>query len=169
MIAAPIFWRTAMRSWISGSIAAPCRTVLPSANTALRSTCSVAPTLGNGRRSSQPTSPSVVRRRPPSSWWIWAPSCSSTMRCQLTWRPPMSSPPRPGMRASPVRCRRGPHRRIGMRLLPLNSSSRSAESGVTSSACTLTVPAPSSSDSTCTPMARSISLTMNVSEMAGVL
>jgi hypothetical protein len=43
---APIFWSTPMRSMISGSMAAFFSSVTPFARTAVRSTCSVAPTLG---------------------------------------------------------------------------------------------------------------------------
>ena len=43
---APIFWRIATRSMISGSMAALRNTVVPSARTAVSSTCSVVPTLG---------------------------------------------------------------------------------------------------------------------------
>ena len=43
---APIFCRIAMRSMISGSIAALRSVVMPRARTAVSSTCSVAPTLG---------------------------------------------------------------------------------------------------------------------------
>ena len=45
---APIFCRIAMRSMISGSIAAFFSSVTPLARTAVSSTCSVAPTLGYG-------------------------------------------------------------------------------------------------------------------------
>ncbi len=45
---APIFCSTAMRSMISGSMAALRSSVTPSAITAVSSTCSVAPTLGYG-------------------------------------------------------------------------------------------------------------------------
>ena len=43
---APIFCRIAMRSMISGSIAALRSVVMPRARTEVSSTCSVAPTLG---------------------------------------------------------------------------------------------------------------------------
>ncbi len=45
---APIFWSTAMRSMISGSIAAFASSVMPSARTAVSRSCSVAPTDGYG-------------------------------------------------------------------------------------------------------------------------
>ena len=48
LMIAPIFCRTAIRSMISGSIAALRSSVTPSARTAVSSTCSVAPTLGYG-------------------------------------------------------------------------------------------------------------------------
>ena len=50
-----------MRSMISGSIAAPLSSVMPSARTAVSSTCSVAPTLGYGSSILAPCRP--VRRR----------------------------------------------------------------------------------------------------------
>ena len=46
LMTAPIFCSTAIRSMISGSIAALLSSVTPSARTAVSSTCSVAPTLG---------------------------------------------------------------------------------------------------------------------------
>ena len=46
-----------MRSMISGSIAAFASSVMPSASTAVSSTCSVAPTLGYGSRTFAPCRP----------------------------------------------------------------------------------------------------------------
>ena len=63
---APIFCRIAMRSMISGSIAAFFSSVTPSASTAVSSTCSVAPTLGYGSSMSRPSRPLGAVRRMPS-------------------------------------------------------------------------------------------------------
>ena len=63
---APIFCRTAMRSMISGSMAALRSSVMPSARTAVSSTCSVAPTLGYGRSILAPCRPLGAEMRMPS-------------------------------------------------------------------------------------------------------
>ena len=63
---APIFCRMAMRSMISGSMAAFFSSVTPFARTAVSSTCSVAPTLGYGSSMSAPCSPSGAVMRMPS-------------------------------------------------------------------------------------------------------
>ena len=63
---APIFCRIAMRSMISGSIAAFLSSVTPFARTAVSSTCSVAPTLGYGRSMFAPCRPFGAVIRMPS-------------------------------------------------------------------------------------------------------
>ena len=121
---APIFCRMLMRSMISGSIAAPESSVMPSASTAVSSTCSVAPTLGYG---SAIFAPVQAVRAPTSgcrsgSFSTMAPNLRSTSRWKSMGRSPMRQPPRSGMNASPRRCSSGPQNRIGMRLEPACAS-----------------------------------------------
>ena len=70
-----------MRSMISGSMAALRRVVEPRARTAVSSTCSVAPTLGYGSRTSAACRPrGAVSRRPSRRFSICAPNSRSTSR-----------------------------------------------------------------------------------------
>src|SRR4051812_13140598 len=120
---APIFCRIAMRSMISGSIAAFRSSVTPSARVAVSSTCSVAPTLGYGRWMCAPCSPfGADSRMPAGSFSTIAPNLRSASRWKSMGRSPIRQPPRSGMNASPSWCSSGPQNRIGIRLDPACAS-----------------------------------------------
>ena len=78
---APIFCSTLMRSMISGSIAAFASSVMPSARTAVSSSCSVAPTLGYGSAILVPCSRRGARMwMPLSVLSTTAPNCRRMSR-----------------------------------------------------------------------------------------
>ena len=81
VMSAPIFCRIAIRSMISGSVAAPRSSVWPSARVAESSTCSVAPTDGYGKSILAPCNPcGALIRIPESSFSTLAPKLRSTSR-----------------------------------------------------------------------------------------
>ena len=81
LMMAPIFCSTAIRSTISGSVAAPESSVMPSARVALSRTCSVAPTEGYGREILAPWSPLGAEMwMPPGRFSTTAPNWRSTSK-----------------------------------------------------------------------------------------
>ena len=72
---------TAMRSMISGSVAAPESSVMPSARVALSNTCSVAPTDGYGKEILAPCRPLGAEMwMPPGRFSTTAPNWRRTLR-----------------------------------------------------------------------------------------
>src|SRR6266508_3725768 len=164
---APIFCSSAMRSMISGSIAALDSSVTPSASTAANSTCSVAPTLGYSRRSLVPTSLSAFRWMPSGRWSTEAPSDRRASMWNCTEQEPISQPPSVGTTASPKRCSIGPHSRMGMRLLPAKPLSSARPVGRTSAAEIRSAPGEGAVPSP--PMTVSMSETISTSWIPGTL
>src|SRR5450830_1090872 len=166
---APIFCSTLMRSMISGSIAAFDSSVMPSARTAVRSSCSVAPTLGYGRAILVPCRRRGARRwMPPSRFSTTAPNCRRMSRWKLIGRSPIRQPPRSGMNASPSRCSSGPQNRIGMRLAPACASMSATWALSTSVGSSAMTPA-ASSEVTRTPCSSRSSRTTATSRIRGTL
>ena len=165
---APIFCSTATRSMISGSVAAPDSSVLPSASTAANKVCSVAPTDGYGRWIFAPFSPFGAVMWMPSAWSLStsAPSLRRVSRWKSMGRPPMLQPPSAGMKASPRRCSSGPEKRIGMREEPARVSTSATDGISTWEALMVTMPL-SPLTSTSTPCRRSRSDTTCTSRISG--
>ncbi len=166
---APIFCSTAIRSTISGSVAALRSSVTPSARTAVKRTCSVDPTLGYGSVIFVPRSFwGASMCRPSGRLSTTAPKARSASRWKSIGRSPIRQPPRSGMKAWPIRCSSGPHSRIGMRLSPACAaisawSARSIEVGSSTSSSRF---APVR---TVTPCASSSPVTIRTSLICGTL
>ena len=165
---APIFCRTATRSMISGSVAAPDSSVLPSARTAASRVCSVAPTEGYGRWIFAPCRPWGAVMWMPSrcSLFTSAPSLRNVSRWKSIGLPPMLHPPSAGMKASPRRCSSGPENRIGIRDEPDRVSTSATSARLTLVASMMTVPL-LPSNATSTPCRRSRSETTYTSRISG--
>ena len=163
---APIFCSTAIRSMISGSMAAPRSSVVPFARTAVSSTCSVAPTLGYGSVMSAPCRPfGADSRMPLGSLSTVAPNARSASRWKSIGRSPMRHPPRSGINAWPSRCRSGPQKRIGMRDAPACASISSMWADTAPDGSRRSTPSPSSS--IVTPCTSSSERTTCTSLMSG--
>ena len=126
---APMRFRNAVRSVISGSRAAFSITVSPFASTAAVSRFSVAPTLGNSSTMRAPHSALQRARMNPCSTAISAPIASSPRTCMSSRRLPMLSPPGSATLASPQRATRGPSTLIDARILRTSSYGASGWSG----------------------------------------
>ena len=96
------------RSTISGSRAALCRTVSPSARTAAVRIFSVAPTEGKSRRIFAPRKCVASATTAPCSMRVVAPSFSSPVWCISRGREPIASPPGSATLAWPQREVSGP-------------------------------------------------------------
>lgn len=166
---APIFCSTQMRSSISGSTAALDSSVTPSARTAVSSTCSVEPTDGYGSRILVPRSRCGASRYWPSARFsMVAPNWRSTSKWKSIGRPPMSQPPRPGMKAWPRRCSSGPQNRIGMRDDPAWASMSATFADSTCEGSRISSPG-SSPGRTVTPWSWRSPRTTRTSRMSGTL
>ena len=118
---APMRFRKAARSAISGSRAALSITVVPLASAAAIKRFSVAPTLGYSRMTRAPS-----RRSARPSMYPWlavkvAPSSFRARRCMSIGRWPKSSPPGTDTRASPNRARSGPSTTMEARMRSTSS------------------------------------------------
>ena len=113
---APIRFRNAARSAISGSLAAFSIIVSPSARTAAIMIFSVAPTLGKSRTIRDPTSFSASASIYPCSELKRTPRASSPLRCISMGRGPKSSPPGRATLAFPYVATSGPKTTIEARI-----------------------------------------------------
>ena len=163
---APIFCSTEMRSRISGSMAALASSESPSASTAAKRNCSVAPTLGNGSSMRAPVRRSARRWIMPSRWSSWAPKARSTLRWKSTGRGPMAHPPGAATTASPVRCSDTAVVSTGMRLALCRRSTSFSPRAVNEWAVMRML---SASCSTVPPVMRMSSSTTSMSRMAAML
>ena len=112
-VPAPVTWppmrfRSPARSAISGSRAALSITVVPLARTAAIITFSVAPTLGNSKRTGLPTRLSAVACTSPPEISNRQPIASSAAMCMSMGRGPKLSPPGRATRAWPALASSGP-------------------------------------------------------------
>ena len=122
-IFAPQAFKKRQSSPISGSLAAPSRTVSPSARTAAATTFSVAPTLGNGRPMTAPLRRDTFAVTTPSRSSKQTPICSSACRCRSMGRSPMEQPPGLENSTCPTRPSNGPRSMMEERIWLMASRS----------------------------------------------
>ena len=121
----PQRFRNAARSLISGSRAAPRRTVSPCAAAAAKSSVSVAPTLGNPSVMSAPYSPAgAVRISLAPSSRQCTPICARPERCRSTGLAPMRHPPGNTVSTRPSRARSGAQNKMDARIRAAASGAR---------------------------------------------
>ena len=128
----PQRFRNSARSEISGSRAAPRRTVVPRAQTAASSKVSVAPTLGKRRVMSAPWRPpgaaSTSFPAPASS--SFAPIRARPSRCKSMGRAPILHPPGSEVSARPSRASSGAQKRMEARICAAVSPGRVLFEGI---------------------------------------
>ncbi len=105
---------------------------------------------------------------PSARFSMVAPNWRSTSKWKSIGRPPMSQPPRPGMKAWPRRCSSGPQKRIGMRDEPAWASMSATFALSTCEGSRMSSPG-SSPGRTVTPCSCSSPRTTRTSRMSGTL
>ncbi len=165
MTCAPMRFRNAVRSVISGSRAAFSMTVEPFASTAAVNRFSVAPTLGKSRTMRAPHRRLQRASMKPCTTDSSAPIASKPRKCMSSLRFPMLSPPGIATFALPQRASSGPSTFTDARMRVTSSYGASPSSGPDAS----TVSSPSPVVSTFAPSARITATITSRSATGGML